>query len=319
MPPIDVPHTPSPPSTRRLRIASLGPICFAKSQKYLATYRFVRLLSDLCRPRIQRPTPEHFFNAFMDHHTKAGVRVDKDAVIRLMLKHAVWLAEHAKRYVDVQSWKEFAITKVLDVDEEWDAEMDEPEYRDLARTIPIVPIALTPSPRRKRVRPPATRKRTTYSTLSCSQSRSVGSQSSLEYASDDQFFEADSERGSSSERSPSPPLPNPYIAARVPTTFCFAPRVPDDFHWWCEIDKCQYNIDMLNLKDQNLAMLDGETAAKLRLQDWSLSDPWLRLTFKTMVEDHRVKHLESWGLRCIGGPSGVYPRHPPCASPLLTI
>jgi len=160
MSPSDVPHTTSPPSTRRLRIASLGPICFSKSQEYLATYRFVRLLSDLCRPRIPRPTPEQFFNAFMDHHTKNGVHVDKDAIVGLMLKNAMWLAEHAKRYVDVQSWKEFAVTKVLDVDEDWDAEMDEPKYRHLARTIPIVPITHTPSPRRKRVRPPANYKRT---------------------------------------------------------------------------------------------------------------------------------------------------------------
>ena len=158
--PPDVPHTTSPLSTRRFRIASLDPICFSKSQEYLATYRFVRLLSDLCRPRIPRPTPEQFFNAFVDHHTKTGVRVDKDAIVKLMLKNAMWLAEHAKRYVDVQSWKEFAMTKVLDVDEEWDAEMDEHEYRHLARTIPIVPIIL--SPRRKRVSPPANYKCTAY-------------------------------------------------------------------------------------------------------------------------------------------------------------
>ena len=94
----------------------------------------------------------------MDHHTKARVCVDKDAIVRLMLKNAVWLAEHAKRYVNVQSWKEFAMTKVLDVDEEWDAEMDEPEYRHLARTIPIVPII---SSKRKRVRP-ADHKHTAY-------------------------------------------------------------------------------------------------------------------------------------------------------------
>ena len=222
-----------------------------------------------------------------------------------MVKHAMWLAEQAKQYVDVQSWKEFATTKVLNVDEDWDAGMDGPELRRLARPIPIIPITLSLSPRRKRVRPPVDCKWTTYLTPSYSQSRSAGSQSSLEYASDGQFFEDESERGSSPERSPSPPLTNPYIAARIPTTFCFAPRPPDDFHWWCEIENCRYNINLLDLTDENLVMLDGETAAKLRLQDWSLSDPWVRLTFKTMVEDHRVKHLESWGLRCIGGPSGV--------------
>ena len=66
-------------------------------------------------------------------------------------------------------------------------------------------------------------------------------------------------------------------------------------------------------------MLDGETAAKLRLQDWSSSDPWVGLAFKAMVEDHRVKHLETWGLRCIGGSSGVHHRtHSPFATPFLT-
>ena len=93
---------------------------------------------------------------------------------------------------------------------------------------------------------------------------------------------------------------------RVPTAFRFVPRVPDDFHWWCEIEGCHYNIDLLNLTKENLEMLDGEMTAKLRLQDWSLSDPWVRLAFKVMVEAHRAKHLESWGLRCIEGSSGVH-------------
>jgi len=159
-------HAYSPPSTRRLRIATLGQTCFSKSQEYIATYRFVRLLSDLCRPQIQKPTPEQFFSAFMDHHKKAGIPVSKDAIVRKMLKYATWLAEDAKRYVDVQSWKEFAANKVLDVDERWDAETDELEYRRLVRTIPIIPVAPTPSPRRKRVGYPANRKRTTYLTLS---------------------------------------------------------------------------------------------------------------------------------------------------------
>jgi hypothetical protein len=87
--------------------------------------------------------------------------------------------------------------------------------------------------------------------------------------------------------------------------FRFAPRVPDDFDWWCDVEGCPYNIDLLNLTRENLMMLDDETVAKLRLQNWSLSDTWVRLAFKTMVEDHRVKHLESWGLRCLKGPSGV--------------
>lgn len=153
-----------------------------------------------------------------------------------------------------------------------------------------------------------------------SQSRSADSRSSLEYASDHQLFGCESERGSSPERSPSPPLTSPYVAARVPVTFHFAPRVPDDFHWWCEIERCYYKIDLLNLTDENLAMIDGGTAGKLRLQDWSLSDPWVRLAFKMMVEGHRVKHLESWGLRCIGGLSGVYhSKRSPFAIPFLKI
>jgi len=198
------------------------------------------------------------------------------------------LVEEAKRHVDIPSWKTFAKTKILcvdeDLDEDSDVEMDEPEPEPACLVPPISgsPATLVLSPKRKR-------------------SMSVNSQSSLEYVSDDLF----SERGSSPERSPSPPLTDPYVATRVPMSFRLVPGIPDDFHWWCEIEGCHYNIDFLNLTEENLIMLDGETVAKLRLQDWSLSDPWVRLAFKAMVEDHRAKHLKSWGLVCTGGPHGA--------------
>jgi hypothetical protein len=107
---------------------------------------------------------------------------------------------------------------------------------------------------------------------------------------------------------------------RMPIAFQYTPRIPDNFQWWCDVEGCHYNIYLLNLTQEDLAILDGETAAKLRLQDWSLSDPWVQLAFKVMVEDHRVKHLESWGLQCLRGPSGVYVQvHPFVAVPSLTI
>jgi hypothetical protein len=132
---------------------SFSPTCHSKSRKYLASYRFVRLISDLCRPQISRPTPEDFFNAFMDHHAEAGIRVSKDTVIKLMLEHAPWLADQGKQIVDIKAWKEFARTKFLDVDEEWDVEMDVLEDENLVRPLPGSPAILTPSPKRKRVRP----------------------------------------------------------------------------------------------------------------------------------------------------------------------
>lgn len=97
----------------------------------------------------------------MDHHAEAGTRVSKGTVVKLMLEHARWLAEEARRCVDVQSWKNFARTGVLDVDEGWDVEMDEPEYERLVRLIPGSPASLTLSPKRKRVRP-RVRPRTRY-------------------------------------------------------------------------------------------------------------------------------------------------------------
>ena len=222
-----------------------------------------------------------------------------------MLKHAAWLAEEARRYVNIQSWKDFAKTGILNLDEDPDIEMDELEIDRLVRPTPSSPATLTLSPGHKRVRPFAQLQNTTYSSPSYFQPESVNSRSSLEYASDDQPFDRESERESSPERSPSPPLVDPYVAMRVPIAFQYTPRVPDNFHWWCDIEGCHYNIYLLNLTRENLGMLDGMTTAKLRLQDWSLSDPWVQLAFKTMVEDHRVKHLESWGLRCLRGPSGV--------------
>ena len=87
----------------------------------------------------------------MKNHADDDLHIGKDAVIKLMLKHAMWLAEEAKRYVDVKSWKEFAQTKVLDVDR--DAEMDESDYERLVPCIPSSPAALASSPKPKRVSP----------------------------------------------------------------------------------------------------------------------------------------------------------------------
>ena len=88
----------------------------------------------------------------MNHHAKAGVPFSKDTVVELMLKHAKWLIEGARRQVDVQSWKEFAKTKVLDVGEEWDVEAEGPEFEHLDRSTLDSPGFLTLSPKRKRVR-----------------------------------------------------------------------------------------------------------------------------------------------------------------------
>jgi hypothetical protein len=112
------------------------------------------VLSDLCLG-IPKPTPEDFFNAYISHHAEAGMSVCRDAVIKLMLSHAKWLVGGAKRYVNVQSWKDFARTGTLDMDEESDVQMDEVDNDLLARPVPSSPAALSLSPGRKRVRPHA--------------------------------------------------------------------------------------------------------------------------------------------------------------------
>jgi hypothetical protein len=184
--------------------------------------------------------------------------------------------------------------------------MDEPEYERVVRPIPSSPATLTLSPKRKRVRPRA-RPQMHYllSTLILTVAERrfpVLPRIRLRRSTLRTRIRTRIQSGTFTISTLNQPLRRSARAHDVP----LAPRVPDDFHWWCEIEGCHYNIDLLNLTKENLAMLDGETAAKLRLQDWSLSDPWVRLAFKAMVEDHRVKHLESWGLRCSAGSSGVY-------------
>lgn len=136
----------SPPSTRKLRIVSFSPTCWIKSQNYIAAYRFRRLLSDICSG-ISKPTPEDFLNAYVDHQEEAGIPVCKETIVAYMLRHAKWLAEEAKRSVNVQSWNNFAKTGVLDLDEDRDVGMDELENDRLIRPIP------DPPPRHGQVRP----------------------------------------------------------------------------------------------------------------------------------------------------------------------
>lgn len=141
----------SPQRTRRLRIVSFSPTCWVKSQNYIAAFRFVRLLLDLCGQ--SKPTPENFFNAYISYQAEAGICVCQETIIKLMSKHAAWLSEEARRYVNVQSWKDFARTGDLDLDEDQDAEMDEIEIsHPVGPTLSPEP-SLALSPKRKRVGP----------------------------------------------------------------------------------------------------------------------------------------------------------------------
>ena len=137
-------------SMRRLRIATLHPVCFVKSTKYIATYRFHRLFANLCS-QMTKPTPEDFFNALVDQQTKAGTRVNKDTIIKTMAKHAMWMAKNAQRSVDVASWKEFANTEILDIDE--DVDMDAPGYGRPVRRILSSSVSPPLAQKRRRVRP----------------------------------------------------------------------------------------------------------------------------------------------------------------------
>ena len=100
---------------------------------------------------MSKPTPEDFFNAYVRHQTiSVGTETYKDAMTKLMLKHALWLSEEARRRVDVQSWIDFARTGVLGTGEELDVEMDEWEIDDLLRRTSCTPaLALPPSKRRR--------------------------------------------------------------------------------------------------------------------------------------------------------------------------
>jgi hypothetical protein len=102
---------------------------------------------------MSKPTPEDFFNAYINHQEEAGMPVCKDTIVALMLRHAAWLAQEAKRFVDVQSWKDFAKTGTLDLDGESDVGMDELEIDRLVRPISKSPATLTLLPGHRRVRP----------------------------------------------------------------------------------------------------------------------------------------------------------------------
>lgn len=106
---------------------------------------------DLCGQ--SKPTPEDFFSAYISHQAEAGIRVCKGTIIKLMSKHAAWLSEEARRYVNVQSWKDFARTGDLDLDEDQDVEMDEIEINHLVVPILSPEPSLVLSPKRKRVGP----------------------------------------------------------------------------------------------------------------------------------------------------------------------
>lgn len=73
-----------------------------------------------------KSNPREPLQCVVNCNAEAGTHANKDAIVNLMLKDAMWLAEAAKRDVNVQPWMRFAETRALDVS--GDIEMDEFQY-----------------------------------------------------------------------------------------------------------------------------------------------------------------------------------------------
>ncbi|KAI0361596.1 hypothetical protein OH77DRAFT_1390516 [Trametes cingulata] len=250
--------------------------------------------------------------------------------------HAEWIVDQVakmrSKWIDVGVWKAWLVDvrrmrrEAARAGVPWgvwegvEVSLDEDELEDLP---------LPPKPKRGKktnqkrgpTRPLSRASRTSGTTSSTRRSTaSPGASTSLYYTPaartgyvddtrlrtyDPDFSPASTPPGSPSSSSsgfPSRPVSplDPDLAALIPPEFTVPPQVTATLRWMCTMPNCGYQIDLLNLTDENLAtdQITEDDKRRLRSKNWNVGEAWVREAFGYMVDVHWEWHLrEDFGLK----------------------
>ncbi|KZT02701.1 uncharacterized protein LAESUDRAFT_815129 [Laetiporus sulphureus 93-53] len=93
---------------------------------------------------------------------------------------------------------------------------------------------------------------------------------------------------------------NPEIIALIPAALYHRPMLPStDFTWICPIDDCYYEIQLLDLTDENCKGLVADDTRRLKTHKWHLREEWVQSCFYRMVSVHFEEHLTNLGITMI--------------------
>ncbi|KAI0797743.1 hypothetical protein C8Q75DRAFT_887201 [Abortiporus biennis] len=266
-------------------------------------------------------------------------------ILALFTKHIQWLISDQRgrrhiqdRYFDPDEWLVFSRIRnrtYEDLDIDMDTFLDDgdieyestpPEDDDHAST------DTGPSDKAKGKRKAGTRfSSREESGISTTPGRSASPNfersSSVEFdrrSYDSDFSEAstanwsDSSENSLPSRPPTPPTPT--LAKDIPLVFLHPPCLPRfSFTWMCPVDGCAYEIDLLNLSEENSREVHEDDLRRIKRGGWTLQDEWLQNCFGWMVSVHWSEHLENRGIIIeedggIGKPRWKHPESHPSSN-----
>ena len=90
--------------------------------------------------------------------------------------------------------------------------------------------------------------------------------------------------------------PSPSLLSHIPRGVALKPSLPRSFVWRCPEENCLHKVDMLNLRQEDVACLPAEFARVITNGGWQISDERVQVSFNTMVDEHLRWHLDQAGI-----------------------
>jgi hypothetical protein len=114
---------------------------------------------------------------------------------------------------------------------------------------------------------------------------------------DDEFSPASTPAASDPEYLSEPAI-DPELLALIPRSFSYPPSLPGcDFTWRCDVRRCSYQLNLLNLSDEDVEHLPKDMVNEVRSRRWaSVLEDRVVVAFYRMVDRHRRQHLAQWGV-----------------------
>ncbi|KAI0747294.1 hypothetical protein BC629DRAFT_1685875 [Irpex lacteus] len=93
-----------------------------------------------------------------------------------------------------------------------------------------------------------------------------------------------------------PTSPSPAFAAKMPAELLVPPKMPRNGPWICHVHGCLYDINLQDLRREQMALLHPQDAAFVRAGRWCLDDPVIVGCFAKLASEHFKDHLTACGL-----------------------
>ena len=126
--------------------------------------------------------------------------------------------------------------------------------------------------------------------------RSYDSEFSDSEASTPPWSDSDDSLPRSRDRTPI----SPTLLSRIPSQLLDLPTLPwPGLTWYCPIGRCDYEINLLSLTEEQRDRLSDEDVKRITTIGWTLRDEPVQLIFFRLADQHNRDHLDAQGMELV--------------------